>query len=86
MLWSVGDLILLGRTYGLVADIAPRHCPRPVLLGVRPVLGAAAVIGPFAATQLLARSGPVGPWAGCGFACGLLAVAQPALRPFHIRH
>ena len=43
--------------------------------------GAAAVIGPFAGTQLLEHAGPVGLWAGCAIASRPRSRARsPALR------
>jgi MFS family permease len=78
--WSVGDLILLGRTNGLVADIAPEQSRARYFSVYGRCWGAAAVIGPFAGTRLLARSGPVGLWTGCAIACAVLACIQPGLR------
>jgi MFS family permease len=80
VLWSLGDLILLGRAYSLVADIAPEQSRARYFSVYGLCWGAAAVIGPFAGTQLLAHAGPGGLWTGCAIACGALAFAQPGLR------
>jgi MFS family permease len=79
VLWSLGDLILLGRAYSLVADIAPEQSRAQYFAVYGLCWGAAAVLGPFAGTQLLEHAGPVGLWTVCALACAALACAQPGL-------
>jgi MFS family permease len=80
LLWSTGDLILLGRAYSLVADISPEHARARYFSVYGLCWGVAAVLGPFAGTQLLAEFGPLGLWSACAAACALLAVAQLPMR------
>jgi MFS family permease len=80
VLWSLGDLVLLGRAYSLVAAIAPEQSRAQYFSVYGLCWGAAAVIGPFAGTLLLEHGGPVGLWAGCAIACAALAGVQPGLR------
>jgi MFS family permease len=80
VVWSVGDVLLLGRAYALVADIAPR----PALARYFAVYGlswsVAAMVGPFAGTQLLEHAGPEGLWCISAIVCWALALAQRPLR------
>lgn len=80
LLWSIGDLILLGRVYSLVADISPDNAKARYFSIYGLCWGFAAVIGPLAGTQLLAQLGPLWLWSACAAACALLAAAQPPLR------
>lgn len=73
VLWSIGDLILLGRAYALVAEIAPQHARARYFSVYGLSWGAAAVFGPIAGTALLARGGPVTLWTACALASALLA-------------
>jgi MFS family permease len=80
VLWSVGDLVLMGRAYGLVADIAPAHARARYFSVYGLCWGLAAVLGPLAGTQLLAHTGPRGLWVACATGCTALAAASPGLR------
>lgn len=80
VLWSTGDLVLLGRAHALVADIAPERARARYFSVYGLCWGAAAVLGPVAGTQLLAHAGPRGLWVACAAGCGVLALAQPRLR------
>jgi len=80
VLWSLGDLILLGRAASMFADIAPEQSRARYFSVYGLCWGAAAVIGPFAGARLLEHAGPLGLWAGCALAAAALACAQPALR------
>ena len=80
VLWSIGDLVLLGRAHALVADIAPEHARARYFSVYGLCWGAAAVLGPVAGTQLLDRAGPRVLWVACAAGCGALALAQPRLR------
>jgi MFS family permease len=80
VLWSTGTLILMGRAYNLVAAISPErgHARYFSVYGL--CWGVAAVLGPLAGTQILARLGPAVLWTACAAACGLLAAAQLPMR------
>jgi MFS family permease len=80
VLWSTGDLVLLGRAHALVADIAPERARARYFSVYGLCWGAAAVLGPVAGTQLLDRAGPRVLWVACAAGCGALALAQPRLR------
>jgi MFS family permease len=70
VVWSLGDLVLMGRTYTLVAGIA--------VFGVS--WGIAAVGAPILGTQLLTRGGPVVAWSVLAALCLGLAALQPGVR------
>ena len=74
VLWSIGDLILLGRAYTLVAAIAPDHARARYFSVYGLSWGAAAVLGPVVGTGLLAHGGPVALWTVCAIASALLAL------------
>jgi MFS family permease len=80
VLWSLGDVLLLGRAYGLAADIAPAERRASYFSVYGLSWGAAAIVGPFAGTQLLTRMGPVRLWGAAAAGCAALALAQPWLR------
>lgn len=80
VVWSLGDLLLLGRTYAVVAALAPDHARGRYLAGYGISWGIAATVAPLAGTQLLDTAGPAGLWTSCAIAAVLLAGLQPALR------
>ncbi|WP_299444820.1 MFS transporter [uncultured Phycicoccus sp.] len=80
VLWSVGDAVLLGRAYALVAAVAPPDARGRYLAVYGVSWGLAAVVAPLAGTQLLARWGPGAAWTTLAVASLALALAQPALR------
>jgi MFS family permease len=77
---GVGDLILLGRAYSIVAALAPAGASGRYLATYGIGWGIAAVAAPIIGTQLLAYGGPVLVWSTCAGACLALAAAQPLLR------
>jgi MFS family permease len=79
VVWSGGDLILLGRVYGLVADLAPAHARAQYFSVYGLSWGIATVIGPPAGTLLLDQAGPTALWTASAAACGVLAAGQPTL-------
>ncbi|MEU8394441.1 MFS transporter [Nonomuraea sp. NPDC048892] len=82
VVWSVGDVLMFGRSYALVADIAPEHARGRYLSVFGTSWGIATVVAPLCSTQLLDRAGPAGLWSGLAFTCLLLAVAQlTVIRP-----
>ena len=80
VVWSLGDLLLLGRYYTLVSALAPDHARGRYLAVFGISWGIATTIAPLTATQLLSITGPVGLWATCAFAALVLALAQPSIR------
>jgi MFS family permease len=80
VVWSLGDLVLLGRAYTVVADIAPETHRGRYLAVYGLCWGVAAVAAPLLGTQLLAHSGPATTWTSLAVLCLALAAAQPALR------
>jgi len=85
VVWSVGDLILLGRVYGLVADLAPAHARAQYFSVYGLSWGVGTVVGPPAGTLLLDHAGPTALWTASAAACGVLAAGQPALARFVMR-
>ncbi|MEW1959196.1 MFS transporter [Kineococcus sp. NPDC059986] len=77
---AFADLILLGRAFTLVAQLAPagREADYFAVYGL--TWGAAAVVGPAAGTGLLSAGGPVLLWSCCAAACLVLAVVQQPLQ------
>lgn len=85
VLWSLGDLILLGRIYGLIADLAPAHARAQYFAVYGLSWGVATVIGPPAGTLLMDHAGPDALWTATAVVCGVLAATQPALARFVTR-
>ena len=77
---GLGDLILLGRAYSIVAALAPAGAGGRYLATYGISWGLAAVAAPVIGTQLLAAGGPVLVWSACAGTCLALAAAQPLLR------
>jgi MFS family permease len=80
VVWSVGDLLLLGRAYTIVAGIAPETARGRYLAAYGISWGIAGAIAPVAGSQLLAHLGPAGLWTTCAIASVVLAGFQPLLR------
>ncbi|NEA35216.1 MFS transporter [Streptomyces sp. SID13031] len=80
VLWSLGDLLLIGRALSVVAELAPDHARGRYLATYGLSWGVATAVAPLVGTQLLATVGPLGLWGGCGLAACLLAALQPRLR------
>jgi MFS family permease len=77
--WSAGDLLLMGRAYALVADLAPPAATGRYLAAYGTCWGLAAVAAPVMGTQVLQYAGPAWLWCLLAATCCLLAVAHPAL-------
>jgi predicted MFS family arabinose efflux permease len=77
--WSAGDLLLMGRAYALVADLAPPAATGRYLAAYGTCWGLAAVAAPVVGTQLLQYAGPAWLWCVLAATCCLLAVAHPAM-------
>jgi MFS family permease len=80
VVWSLGDLLLLGRAYTIVAAIAPEATRGRYLAAYGISWGIAGAIAPVAGSQLLAHLGPVGLWTTCAITSVVLAAFQPLLR------
>ena len=80
VVWSVGDLLLLGHAYAVVAALAPDGARGRYLAGYGISWGVAGVVAPPLGTQLLAHAGPGGTWCAVAVAAAALAALQPSLR------
>ncbi|MGW6484605.1 MFS transporter [Streptomyces sp. NPDC055059] len=78
VVWSVGDLLLVGRAYTLVAGLAPPEGKGRYLAVYGTSWGIAGIAAPLAGTQLLGHAGPTGLWATMALTCLLLAGLHPA--------
>lgn len=80
VLWSLGDLVLLGRAYTVVASLAPVGARGGYLAAYGVSWGLAAVVAPLLGTQLIASGGPALVWSTLAAACLALVLAQPLVR------
>ncbi len=76
VVWSLGDLLMLGRAYALVADLAPSGGTGRYLAVYGISWGVAAVAAPIVGTQILEHAGPTTLWSGLAAVCLALAVGQ----------
>ncbi len=79
VVWSIGDLVLLGHAYALVAAIAPPTARGRYLSVYGVSWGVAAMLGPVVGTQLIAHLDVAGTWWVLGLLTLPLAAAQPLL-------
>ena len=80
VVWSLGDLLLLGHAYSIVAALAPENARGRYLAVYGISWGLAAIIAPPAGTQLLEHTGPTTTWVAVAGGAVLLAALQPFLR------
>ncbi|WP_433006451.1 MFS transporter [Kribbella sp. CA-294648] len=80
VVWSLADLILIGRALSIVAELAPEHARGRYLATYGLSWGVATAVAPLLGSQVYAAAGPVGLWVGCGLAAVALAAFQPRLR------
>ncbi len=80
VVWSVGDVLLLGHAYGIIASVSPESARGRYLAVYGVSWGLAAVAAPLLGTQLLGAGGPALLWTTCAGAAVALAVLQPALQ------
>ncbi|MEV0143818.1 MULTISPECIES: MFS transporter [unclassified Nonomuraea] len=85
VVWSLGDLFMVGRAYAVVAGLAPEDARGSYLAVYGISWGIAAVAAPLTGTQLLERAGTAGMWAAAACVCLALAAAQLAIRPLLAR-
>ncbi|MEU6975559.1 MFS transporter [Streptomyces sp. NPDC046371] len=78
-LWSLGEVFVLGRVFGVVAALAPPGGSDRYLAAYGISWGIATTAAPITATQLLDRFGPTALWACTAALCLALAAAQPLL-------
>jgi MFS family permease/catechol 2,3-dioxygenase-like lactoylglutathione lyase family enzyme len=71
---SLGDLLVMGRAYALVTDLAPPGGSGRYLAAFGTSWGIAATLAPVLGTQLLARAGTTTLWVTTAVLCLLLAV------------
>ncbi|GAA2877358.1 hypothetical protein GCM10020220_078820 [Nonomuraea rubra] len=82
VVWSAGDVLMFGRSYALVVDLAPPDARGRYLAVFGTCWGFATVLAPLCGTRLLEHAGPAGLWGGLAAACLLLAAAQlTVIRP-----
>ncbi|WP_326608191.1 MFS transporter [Streptomyces sp. NBC_01800] len=79
VVWSVGDLLLVGRVYAVVAELAPAGGKGRYLAVYGTSWGIAGITAPVMGTQLIEHAGPAGLWSAMSLACLLLAALQPAV-------
>ncbi|MFE9427370.1 MFS transporter [Kitasatospora sp. NPDC006697] len=81
VLWSLGDLLLVGRAHAAVATLAPTGATARYLAVYGTSWGVAGVAAPVLGTQLLQHLGPAGLWLSMSGAALVLAAGYPlALR------
>ncbi|GCE02540.1 MFS transporter [Embleya hyalina] len=78
---SVGDLLIMGRVYALVTDLAPPTGSGRYLAVFGTSWGIAATLAPVCGTQLLARTGTTTLWSTMAALCLLLAAAHLRTTP-----
>jgi MFS family permease len=76
VVWSVGDLLIMGRAYAIVAGLAPPDARGRYLAVFGTSWGFATVAAPVAGTQLLERLGAEGLWVCMAGGCLVLAAAS----------
>ncbi|MFF7636511.1 MFS transporter [Kitasatospora sp. NPDC008050] len=79
VLWSLGDLLMMGRIYAAVVDLAPAEARGHYLAVYGTSWGLAGIAAPLLGTQLLAHVGVTCLWSVLAAGCVLLAAAQPLL-------
>ncbi len=84
VVWSLGDLLLLGHAYSIVAALASENSRGRYMAVYGISWGLAAIIAPPVGTQLLEHTGPTTTWIAVAGGAALLAALQPFLRrQFH---
>ncbi|MFJ9822796.1 MFS transporter [Streptomyces sp. NPDC101160] len=79
--WSLGDLLVMGRIYALVTDLAPPGATGRYLAVFGTSWGVAATLAPILGTQLLARTGTTTLWSTMAALCLLLAALHLRVTP-----
>ncbi|MBT2385179.1 MFS transporter [Streptomyces sp. ISL-11] len=76
-LWSLGDVLIMGRVLSVVADLAPPGGTDRYLAAYGISWGIATVAAPITATQMLEHTGVAPLWIVTAALCLALAAAQP---------
>ena len=79
VVWSIGNVLLTGSAFAVVTSLAPDGAAARYLAVYGLSWGAATVVAPVLATQVLSSLGPGALWLGCAALCLLMAVVQPWL-------
>lgn len=80
VVWSIGDLLLLGHAYSIVAALATQDSRGRYMAVYGISWGLAAIIAPPVGTQLLAHTGATTTWVAVAGGAVVLAALQPSLR------
>ncbi|MFE2247283.1 MFS transporter [Streptomyces lavendulae] len=78
---SLGDLLVMGRIYALVTDLAPAGASGRYLAVFGTSWGIAATLAPLIGTQLLAHAGTTALWSAMAAFCLLLAALHLRVTP-----
>jgi MFS family permease len=81
VVWSLGDLLVMGRVYALVTDVAPPGGSSRYLAVFGTSWGVAATLAPVLGTQLLAHAGTTALWSTMSGLCLLLAALHLRVTP-----
>jgi MFS family permease len=76
IVWSLGDLLMLGRAYGIVADLAPPGGMSRYMAVYGTSWGIAGIAAPIVGTQILEHAGATALWTGMAATCLVLAAGQ----------
>ncbi|MEV4255867.1 MFS transporter [Spirillospora sp. NPDC049652] len=76
VVWSVGELLVFGRVYAAVADLAPPSARGHYLSVYGLSWGFAGIVAPLTATQLLQHAGVTALWTSTAALCLVLAALQ----------
>ncbi|MQY13365.1 Multidrug resistance protein MdtH [Streptomyces sp. RB5] len=79
-LWGVGQLLVMGRAFALVADLAPPGATGRYLAVYGTSWGIAGIAAPVTGTQLLEHAGPGPLWTVTAALCLVLAAGQRLLK------
>jgi MFS family permease len=77
--WSVGNMLLMGRAFAVVTDLAPAGATARYLAVYGLSWGVATVAAPVLATAVIGSFGPAALWAGGAGLCLAMAAVQPRL-------
>lgn len=81
MLWSLGNLMLMGRAFAVVSALAPRGAAARYLAVYGLSWGFATVLAPLLSTALIGAFGPGALWFSSAALSLAMALAQPRLLP-----
>jgi hypothetical protein len=77
--WSVGDVVLLGEPFAVVAGLAPEDERGRYLAAYGVSWGVAATLAPALAAGRVAAGGAPALWAACATGAGVLSLTQRAV-------